>query len=87
MSTAHSDVTIAEKPDDEPQLQGDAGSVKADKPVSPAPRETEAIKEEPFSIYTKHEKWIIVALISMGATFSPLRYVAQDVCTRSGVSS
>ncbi|KAL1760967.1 major facilitator superfamily domain-containing protein [Schizophyllum commune] len=54
MSTAHSDVTIAEKPDDEPQLQGDAGS------------------EEPFSIYTKHEKWIIVALISMGATFSPL---------------
>ncbi|KAI4528963.1 MFS general substrate transporter [Schizophyllum commune Loenen D] len=54
MSTAHSDTTIAEKPDDEPQAQGDAGS------------------EEPFSIYTKHEKWIIVALISMGATFSPL---------------
>ena len=83
MSTAHSDVTIAEKPDDEPQAHGDAGSVTAEKPPSPpAHQEKEAIKEEPFSIYTKHEKWIIVALISMGATFSPLRYVviAARVC-------
>ncbi|TRM65928.1 major facilitator superfamily domain-containing protein [Schizophyllum amplum] len=28
--------------------------------------------EEPYSIYTKAEKWFIVGLISMGATFSPL---------------
>ena len=81
MSTAHSDITIAEKPDDGPQAQGDADCVTADKSPSPAPQEKEAINEEPFSIYTKHEKWIIVALISMGATFSPLRYVARaDSC-------
>ena len=81
MSTAHSDITIAENPDDESPAQGDSGSVMDGKPASPAPQEKEAIKEEPFSIYTKREKWIIVALISMGATFSPLRYVARaDLC-------